>query len=43
MFYQQQQQQFQPDFRQLLTRLTEKVDALNENVTFFFHLKTSNN
>jgi hypothetical protein len=29
MFYQQ-----QPDFRQLLNRLNEKVDVLNEKVVF---------
>jgi hypothetical protein len=37
MFYQQQQQQaFQPDFRQLLNRLNEKVDVLNEKVGYGF-------
>jgi hypothetical protein len=43
MFYQQQQQQaFQPDFRQLLNRLNEKVDTLNEKVIFSFsELKTN--
>jgi len=37
-FYQQQQQQlpFQPDVRQLLNRLNEKVDVLNEKVLIFF-------
>jgi hypothetical protein len=37
MFYQQQpQQQYLPnDFRQLLNRLTEKVDGLTEKVSFF--------
>ncbi|CAF3639544.1 unnamed protein product [Adineta steineri] len=48
MFYQQQQQQqpFQNDFRQLLNRLTEKVDVLNEkfdtkNSTSYPNMETS--
>ncbi len=36
MFYQQQQQHFPNDFRQLLLRLTEKVDVLNDKVYFIF-------
>ncbi len=37
MLYQQQQQQqpFQPDLRQLINRLNEKVDGLNEKVFDF--------
>jgi hypothetical protein len=37
-FYQQQQQTpIQPDVRQLLNRLNEKVDVLNEKVLIFFN------
>ncbi len=35
MLYQQQQQPFQPDLRQLINRLNEKVDGLNEKVFDF--------